>query len=412
MHIKNQVVITGLGVVAPNGVGIDPFWKSLVEGRSGIGKITQFDASTFKCRIAGEVKDLSLKDSLPASLKVNRLARHTHLALVAFHQALESARFDPKASPHPLPIIMGVSTSALELFERGVADYLRKGPTGVSPYVVPFSSPQAVTSALADSAGVSTQTSTLSTACPSGLDAIAAGADLIRSGKADVVIAGGADSPICGYAFSGFANSRLVPFGELDPKNASRPFDARRESGVLSEAAGVVVLESLDHARARGADVYLQITGYGTHMDTVKDVPGSGLEQSMLMAIANAGCGIKDIDLICAHGPGHPVLDVNETDAIKKVFGRQSYVTPVTSIKGVVGNPLAAAGPLQVIACCLAIRHQMVPPTANYEEPDPKCDLDYVGEGARMARMGRILINSHGIAGTNSSLMVEQVGGS
>ncbi len=331
--------------------------------------------------------------------------------MAATHLALKDAQFNPKSTEHlrPLLLVIGVSTSAVEIIEHGVEQMVKKGPSGVSSYILPFSPPQATASALSESLGVPTQTLTISTACPAGLDAIAAAAEMIRSGKADIAIAGGTDSPVTPFTFAGFEAAGLLSHHNDEPLKASRPFDLKRDSGVVSEGAGIVVLENLESALARKAQPYLEIKGYGTHMDTDHEQPASGLEQSMRIALSNSGETVRDVNYLCAHGAGHPILDQVETEMIKKVFGNLAYSIPISSIKGVIGNPLAAAGPLQVITCALAIKNQLIPPTANYDIPDPCCDLDYVGNHARMLCLHSALINTHGILGTNSSLLVRNI---
>ena len=232
---------------------------------------------------------------------------------------------------------------------------------------------------------------------------------MIRSGRADVAIAGGADAPITRTGFTSFAAAGLVSTRDLDPSRASRPFDLDRDSGVISEGSGVVILENLTHALSRGVDPYLEITGYGMNADAHADLPGCGLDETMRMALANAGRRPEDVDYVCAHGPGHPVLDRIETEMIKKTLGKRAYDIPVSSIKGVTGNPLAAAGPMQLVTCALAFQNGIVPPTANCEKSDPDCDLDYVTGKPRKAHLECAMINSHGLGGRNCSLVVQRV---
>ena len=234
---------------------------------------------------------------------------------------------------------------------------------------------------------------------------------MIRSGEAEIAIAGGADAPLTPHSLASFIVSGLSSTRNSEPKKASRPFDLTRDSGVISEGACIFVLENLDRAQARGAQIHCEIRGYGTQRDLAGDSPGSGLVESMQMALANASVRTQDIDYICAYGPGHPVLDLAEVRAIKKVFGRQAYEVPVSSIKGVTGNPLAAGGPFQVAACGLMMRHGWITPTANYETPDPECDLDFVPNRARKLKLTNALINVRGLGGSASSLVVSRFPG-
>jgi 3-oxoacyl-[acyl-carrier-protein] synthase II len=410
MSKKLRVVGTGLGILAANGIGVDAFWTSLIAKRSGVDTITLFDPRELTSRIAGEVRDFDPAKHIGPHFKAKRFARHTLLAIAATRLALEDAQFKPKEHSFsvPLPIFLGVSTSAMEMIEMGSEQLNKVGPRGVSPFVVPSSPPQATASAIADHLGVPTQTTTISTACPSGLDAIGFATRMIRSGHSPIAIAGGADSPITRLSSAVFTALGLISTHNAEPKKASRPF-ASENSGVMAEGSGVVFLETLEHALARGATPHFEITGYASCMDTSRDEPGSGLEMTMMNALADAGRRADEVDYICAHGAGNAAGDRTETRTIKKVFGERAYRIPVSSIKGVTGNPLAAAGPFQVIASALALKSGVVPPTTNCDEPDPSCDLDYVSDRARHAELGCLLINCHGIAGTNTSMVIEKV---
>lgn len=410
MNRRNRVVITGMGILAPNGTGLGPFWESLCAGRSGIGPITLFDATGFKSRIAGEVKGFQPADYIDSKYKPRRMARHTQLAFAAMKMALADAKFDTARAGinHPIPVMLGVSTTAMEILEGGFDDLRRRGPGGVSAGVCDCQ-PQAVTQVLALALGLSARATTISSACPSGLDAIAAAAAMIRKGEADIAIAGGTDAPITPLSMASFATAGLSSTRNLDPAQASRPFDRDRDSGVISEGAAVLVVEELESALARGATPCLEITGYGIQGDDLASTEVFGLAQTMRAALEAAGKLPSEIDYICAYGPGHPALDIVETDMIKRVFGRSAYSTPISSIKGVTGNPLSAAGPMQVIACGLAIRNNIIPPTANLQFADPRCDLDYVPLKSRKRELHTALVNVRGLGGGNSSLVVERV---
>ena len=411
MNKRNRVAVTGMGVIAPNGIGLDAFWKSLLEAKSGIGPITLFDASNFKSRIAGEVSDFDPIDYIEPELKPKRMARHTQFAYAAAMMALNDGGLDfEKLPPNgPIPVVIGVSTSALDVIERVFHEVNGPGPERVSPLSLGASKPQAAANVIADRIGVCAHASTISSACPSGLDAIAIAAAMIRSGESDVAIAGGTDAPITPLAMASFIASGLSSERNSEPQTASRPFDLTRDSGVVSEGAGVLVLENLEHAEARGARSYLEIGGYGTQRDPDLQKPASGLEFSMLLALANAGYTPNDIDYISAYGPGHPMLDAVEVEIIKRVFGRRAYFLPVSSIKGVTGNALAAGGPFQVIACALSIRDQLLPPTANYNVADPACDLDCVPNRPRKARIDSALVNVRGLGGSASTMVLNRI---
>jgi len=408
---RNRVVITGMGILAPNGIGNEAFWESILAGRSGVAPITFFDASSLKDRIAGEIKDFNPLNYIEPELKPKRMARHTQLAYAAAMMAIEDAglKITELDLPSPTPVVVGVSTSALDVIERVFMDSDRRGLDGVSPMALGASKPQAAANVIADRIGAGAHAATVSSACPSGLDAVALAVNMIRSGEAELAIAGGADAPITLHGVASFIASGLSVSHNGEPERASRPFDLSRKSGVLSEGAGMFVLENLQRAEARGARIYIEISGYGAQRDLEPEGIASGLRGSMQMALANAGCTTEDIDYISAYGPGDPTLDAAEVRYIKEVFRERAYAVPVSSIKGVTGNPLAAAGPLQIAACALSIRDQLIPPTANYEIADPECDLDVVPSRPRRTKLNRALVNVRGLGGSASSLVVNRV---
>jgi 3-oxoacyl-[acyl-carrier-protein] synthase II len=411
MNRRNRVVVTGMGVVAPNGIGLEAYWKSLLGAKSGIGPITLFDATNFKSRIAGEVTDFDPLDHIEPELKPKRMARHTQFAYAAAMMALEDAGLEFRDLPTdgPIPVVIGVSTSGLDVIERVFDDVTGPGPDRVSPTYLAASMPQAVSNVIADRIGACAHASTISTACPSGLDAIAIAAAMIQSGEAEVAISGGSDAPITPLTMASFIASGLSSQRNSEPETASRPFDLSRDSGVVSEGAGILVLENLEHAEARGAKTYLEISGYATQRDLDVQKPASGLEFSMGLALANAGQSPDEIDYISAYGPGHPLLDTVEVEIIKRVFGRRAYLLPVSSIKGVTGNALAAGGPFQLIGCALSFRDQLLPPTANYRIADPTCDLDCVPNRARKVRLNSALANVRGLGGTASTMVLNRI---
>lgn len=408
---RNRVVITGMGIIAPNGIGLEAFWESLLAGRSGIGPITLFDATAFKSRIAGEVKGFDSSDYIEPELKPKRWARHTQFAYAATMMALADAglNLDNLQLPSPTPVVIGVSTSALDVIEKVFHQVNGPGPDRVNPTSLGASKPQAAANIIADRLGACANAATVSSACPSGLDAIAIGAGLIRLGEAEIAIVGGADAPITPLAMASFIATGLSSSRNDEPERASRPFDRDRDTGVISEGAGIFVLENLERAEARGARIYAEIRGYGTQRDLDPEKPATGLEHSMKLSLANAAVSPADVDYISAYGPGHPLLDAVEVEFIKRVFGARAYDVPVTSIKGVTGNPLAAGGPFQVAASVLSLRDQVIPPTANYESPDPRCDLDFVPGRARKTRLDTALINVRGLGGSASSLVLSRV---
>ncbi len=413
MHKHNRVVITGMGILAPNGTGLHAFWESLLAGRSGIGPITHFDASRYRSRIAGEVKNFDPNDYIEPELKPKRMARHTQLAYAATMMALRDAglNLNDLSLPSPTPVIIGVSMNAMDVVERAFHTVQNVSPNRAAPTTSASSIPQAPANVIADRLGICANAATVSSACPSGLDAIADAAAMIRSGEAELAIAGGTDAPITPLVMASFIASGLSSERNDEPEKASRPFDIERDSGVISEGAGVVVLENMERAEARGARIHLEIASYGKQRDRDHERPASGLEDSMRIALGNAGWSVDDIDYISAYGPGHPILDAAEIGIVKKFFGRRAAWIPVNSIKGATGNALAAGGPFQVIASALSVQHQTIAPTTNCDVLDPACDMDIVRSKPRKAKLNRILINVRGLGGSASTMAVNRVNG-
>ncbi|WP_052882575.1 beta-ketoacyl-[acyl-carrier-protein] synthase family protein [Kiritimatiella glycovorans] len=407
-----RVVITGIGVLAPNGIGVEDFWSALLEGRSGIGPISLFDASEHFVGIAGEVDGFDPLIHIPFPVKPKRMGRHTQFALAASCMAIKDARVGESAdlqSGSLLPIYVGVSTSAIEVIEQGKEQMSRRGPNKVSPHIVGACQPHAVATAISEHMGLNTRAMTVSTACAAGMDALAEAASVVREGRSDLVLAGGVDAPINPLTVACFGRTRMVPGGVVNAATRSCPFDRRREGGVMAEGGAFFVVESLVHAMARGAEPRLELLGWGSRLDRSAEAVGSGFEDAMREALDAAGTAPRDVHYICAHGPSDPELDQRETEAIKAVYGPWAYRIPVSSIKGVTGNPLAAAGPLELAACAGVFRDDLVPPTANYREPDPACDLDYVPLRPRRYRADCAMLNVHGMGGINSSLVVSRV---
>ena len=370
--------------------------------------ITLFDASKLRTRIAGEVRGFDPRHHLPPEVKWRRMARHTQFALAAMEMALLDAGLTKQAfATCQACVTMGVSTSAIEICESTIDTYRLGQANQLRPWLVWASQPNAVPATLAAHLGAQLPVFAVSTACKAGLDSLLNAVDIIHSGRAELVIAGAADAPITASTFASFDACRMNSERNDDPAHASRPFDRDRDGGVISEGAGIVVIESLAHARARGARPWLELCGGASRPDPSGSPDSTGMSDAMTLALANASRRPEDIDYISAHGPSHPVIDREESASIRKVFGRHADRIPVSSIKGVIGNPLSAAGPMQAIACALTMRHDLIPPTANYTTPDPACDLDYVPQ-ARRSRIDCALINVHGMGGGNSCLVVKR----
>ena len=412
MESNNRVVVTGMGIVAPNGIGLDAYWDSLITCKSGVGPITLFDSSDIPLKIAGEVRNFDLRDYFGKDCKPHRLARQTQLALVACKMALAHAGFteDLLRKESPLLLVMGICSGAVDITEQAKEILMTRGAARVRPHIVGSCQPHAIGAALVQLLGVQTSVTTISAACPSGLDAVAAAARLIRDGRTDMVIVGSADSPLNASTVASFCAAGIPSIStDFSPEGISRPFDAKRSGVVLSEGAGFLVLERLDSALSRGAESYIEILSGAT----VTDAPGiggmDGLFHSMTMAMINAGISPSQIDYICANACSDPAGDKAETEWIKKLFGDRAYQIPLSSVRGVTGHPLAAAGMFQVIACALMMKHQTIIPTANLQNPDPECDLDYVPLEARSAKITIALANGHGMGGENSTVIMKRI---
>lgn len=406
---RNRVVITGIGVLAANGIGKEAFWNSLIAGKSGIGPITQFDASELPWQVAGEIKDFSPRDYINPALKPHRQSRNTQLAAAATQMALCDANLNHSLllKSAPIQITLGISLGGLDLVEQHTRRLVGKGLSNGLPTV--SSCVHVIASSfVASTLGVPTKLSVISNSCTGGLDAIASGAAAIRRGDVEIAIVGGTDAVIIPSVVTGLGYAGMLSTENTDPETISRPFDLNRTGGVLGEAAGVLIMESLQHALGRNAGWYAEVTGYAA-ASSVDSTINEGLETCMVQAISNAGLMPSDIAYINAHGTSDIELDTAETSAIKTVFGSHATRIPVTSIKGATGNPLAAGGALQAISSCLSMDSSTIPPTTNYRTPDPDCDLDYVPDSSRQYIPKATLINSHGTGGVNSSLVMEKI---
>jgi 3-oxoacyl-[acyl-carrier-protein] synthase II len=401
MPNHGRAVITGVGALAANGIGKQAFWKALLASHSGIGPVSQFDATGLPCRIAGEIRDFDPDLYVNRRLKAKRLGRFSQFAIAATSMALRDAGLETNGlrNGNPIPVILGVSTSAMDLI------YHKKRVF----YMAPNSIPHAAVCAISTELGFPSSVCTVSNACTSSLDAMAMAAAMICRGQADLVIAGGSESSISQVVFDLLGQCGMLGSRNDAPEKACRPFDRQRDGGIIAEGAGMVVIENLQNARARGATLYAEIVGHAVSVDPNGDEDATGLEITMREGLANAGRGPDAVDTILAHGPSDRNLDRVETEMIKRVFGERAYRIPVVSIKGATGNPFGTAGVLQVAAACLSLQANLVPPTTNYEFPDPECDLDYVPAEPRTASLETVLINGHGLGRVNSSLVLQKV---
>jgi 3-oxoacyl-[acyl-carrier-protein] synthase II len=403
---RNRVaVITAMGVAAPGALDPESFWRKVRLGQSAIARIERQDTSETGCCFGGEVPpfDLSL---LPAELKPKRVARHTQLVLWAARQIKTEVDRLPK-SPS---IRLGVATSCIAMISNSVLTQFQRGASTALRYTVTQSPPHAASCAIAKYFRASGNVLAVSTACAAGMDAIGLAARDIISGSEDYVVAGGADCAISFNTLADFVNGGLASVRNSCPERASRPFDVLADSGVCAEGAGVFLIEEKSTAQARGARILAAIAGYGSSLDPDASVPGSGWSICIPEALDDAGWTPAMIDSISAWGAGHPVLDRVEANVLAKIFAAQSSHVPVYSIKGTIGNPFAAGGPLQVAAAIFSFRDGIVPPTANLDIPIPEATLDYVRAEARVCFPETALLNAHGITGANATLLLKAPG--
>jgi 3-oxoacyl-[acyl-carrier-protein] synthase II len=403
------VAITGLGVVTPVGNDIPTMWDALVHGRSGIARAASFDPAPYDSRVVGEVRGLDMSQYMERK-ELRRTDRFTHLAVAAATQALRDAKLEklPDAGRAGTAISSGLGGITTMVDQVMVMDV--RGPSRLSPFFVPMLMANAGSAQVAMQFGLKGPSLTHISACASSSHAIGEAGDIIRRGQADVMVAGGSEASVIPVIVAAFAAMKTLTRRNDDPEGASRPFDKDRDGFVLSEGAAVVVLEELGHARARGARIYGELVGYGATADayhiTAPSPEGEGNARAMRMALDEAGLRPEEIDYINAHGTSTQPNDREETAAIKQVFGEHAYKLLVSSTKSMTGHLLGAAGALEAIVCLLAIRDSCIPPTINYQTPDPGLDLDYVPNTARAKAVTTALSNSMGFGGHNASLIV------
>jgi 3-oxoacyl-[acyl-carrier-protein] synthase II len=407
---KRRVVITGMGVVAPNGIGIDNFWDSLVRGRSGVRKITHFDASSYPCQIAAEVRDFDPTEYMnPKTAK--RLARFAQLALAASGMAIEDSKIDLSATdPYGIGVIIGTGIGGGDSIEDQYTIFLEKGIKRLSPYGAVMICTHSAAGIISHQFGLKGPNTTIAAGCTSGLDAIYSAYNTIRLGDADIMLAGAGEAPITPCSIALFCVSGLLSRNNGDPGKTLRPYDVNGNGTVLGEGGALLVLEDLDSALKRKAKIYGEILGYasGNEAYNIFQIDPSAEAASMVMrkAIQNAHLKPIDIDYINAHGNGSPEYDLNETLTIKKVFAELACKIPVTSIKPITGQSFSVSGILQAITSLLVINKGIIPPTINHDHPHPDCDLDYVPHQFRRAEVNRALINSLGYAGGHTVMIV------
>ncbi|MDE2658959.1 MAG: beta-ketoacyl-ACP synthase II [Acidobacteriota bacterium] len=407
-----RVVVTGVGLVSPLGIGTRETWDGLVAGRSGAGRITRFDASDFTSRIACEVKGFDPLDYADRR-DARKMDTFIQYALAASLFAAEDAALEtPLEDPDRVGVVISSGIGGFETIEREHRKLLEKGPRRISPFFVPAMVVNLAAGWVSIRLGARGPNSAMATACSAGAHAVGEAFRLVRHGHADVMVAGGAEATITPMCIGGFASMKALSTRNSDPDRASRPFDRNRDGFVVGEGAGILILEERERARARGATLYAEVIGYGMSGDafhiTAPAEDGGGAVRVMQAALAEAGASPEDVDAVNAHGTSTPLNDRIETAAIRRVFGGHADRLAVSSTKSMTGHLLGGAGGLEAGIACLTLHHQTLPPTINHETPDPDCDLDIVPNTARPAAVRSVLSNSFGFGGTNVSLLFRQ----
>ena len=412
--MKRRVVVTGLGVVTPLGRKLESVWERLVRGESGVGPITLFDVSGYRVQFGGQVPWEPEQEDIAGPKELKRLDRFTQFALACAKDAVADAGLDfSREDPYRCGVVIGSGIGGLWEFEVQEERLLHKGIDKVSPFTIPKLMVNSAAGHVSSLYGIKGPNFAVATACASASHSIGNALRAIQYGEADVMVAGGSEAALTPIGLAGFQNMRALSFRGEAPQKASRPFDADRDGFVLAEGAGVVILEDLDHARARGARIYAELKGYGASGDaghiTQPDEEGRGAAHAMTMALRDAGLNPDAVAYVNAHGTSTPLGDKAETMAVKRVFGDHARSLAISSTKSQLGHTLGASGGIELVICALTIARGVITPTINLENPDPDCDLDYTPNVARDARIDVALSNSFGFGGHNSSLLVTRL---
>jgi 3-oxoacyl-[acyl-carrier-protein] synthase II len=411
-----RVVVTGLGVISPVGNEISTFWAALKEGKSGVDKLTSFDASSYDSRIAGEVKNFNPEIYGITKKDSNRMEKFVQYAVAASYQAIKDSHLDlDKENRERIGVIVGSGIGSLHIMEEQHKVLLAKGPSRLTPFLIPMLIVNEAAGHVAINFGLKGPNTCVTTACASGSHAIGDAFRLIQRGDADVMVTGGTESCIVSLGIGGFCALKALSTRNDEPQKASRPFDAQRNGFVMAEGCGIVVLESLEHAMKRNANIYAEVVGFGMSCDayhiTAPDPDGQGAALAMQWALNDARLNAEQLDYINAHGTSTKLNDKVETMAIKKVLGPYAKKVMVSSTKSMTGHLLGAAGGVEFLVCCLSIKDNVLHPTINYEYPDPECDLDYIPNTARKVKVGVCMSNSLGFGGHNATLLVKKFTG-
>ncbi|HHX23652.1 MAG: beta-ketoacyl-ACP synthase II [Tepidanaerobacteraceae bacterium] len=409
---KKRVVATGMGIISPIGIGLDNFWESLINGQSGVDLITRFDTDDLPTKIAGEVKDFKPEDYMEKK-EIKRLDRFTQFAIAGAKMALEDASLDISTIDRTRAgVILGTGIGGCETWEEQHNILIKKGARRVSPFFIPMMIANMASGQVSMAFKLQGPNFTVITACASGTNAIGEAFRILQRGNADIVVAGGTEAPLTQLSLSGFSSMKALSTKNDQPKCASRPFDKYRDGFVMGEGAGIVVLETLEHALNRNARIYAEVIGYGSTSDayhlTQPAPEGEGASRAMSAAIIDAGILPSEVEYINAHGTSTPLNDKFETMAIKKVFGDHAFNLSISSTKSMTGHMLGAAGAVELIATILTTFNDKIPPTINYENTDPECDLNYVPNIAEKRKVNVALSNSMGFGGHNACVIVKK----
>ena len=410
-----RVVVTGMGAITPIGNSVNEFWESCLAGKSGIDILTSFDHSAYPIHIAGEVKNFDPEEHMDRR-DARRMARFSQFAIAATQQALKQAELDmDEVERTRVGVIIGNGIGGLNETQEAVRTMDERGGMKIDPFYYPKMLPNMAAAHIALHVGAKGYNNTVITACAAGTQAIGDALDLVRSGRVDVAITGGTEATLCELGLAGFAVIRALSSYNGEPAKASRPFDAERDGFVAAEAAGIFVVENLEHARARNAPILAELAGYGAGNDAyhvvAPCVDGEGAMNAMRWALDDAGVEPAEVDYINAHGTSTKLNDASETLAIKHVFGEDAYRVPISATKSMIGHSFGAAGAVESIAAVQSIQTGMIHPTINLEHPDPECDLDYVPNESRKADVGIVLKNSFGFGGQNACLVFKRFDG-
>ena len=410
--MKQRAVITGMGVISPVGNRLDDFWHNLISGKSGIGLLTRFDTGNLATKVAAEVKDFEPTDWIEKK-ESRHMDRFAQFAVAAAKLAIQHADLDlDKVNKERAGAVLGCGIGGVTTFEDQKEVLMSRGSGRVSPFFVPMLISNMAAGHLSIEFGLQGSSMTIVTACASATNALGEALRIIQRGEADVILCGGTEAPITPLAFAGFCAMKAMSTEKDHPEQACRPFDQRRSGFVMGEGAGILVLESLEHAKARGAKIYAELVGYGSTADAyhiTSPIPGgTGAARAMRLALDDAGLKPEEIGYINAHGTGTGPNDSEETAAIKRVFGSAAEKLAISSTKSMTGHLMGAAGAIEGIICALAIDRSIIPPTINYGEPDPECDLDYVSNQARQQAVSATMSNSLGFGGHNASIVLKK----